>query len=351
MRKVAFFTSIPKDRITGPSYSVTLLANKGLELQLAERAVVFSTKIKSPVNINSHSVRPISSFSLSDFDAFVFSGSFDIKLWWLALKLKLHGKKYVVSARGGLMRELFKKTPLKKGIAYLFFVKPYLRGASAIHFLMDDERLNSIDIGKTSSFVASNSISVPGVAGAGDKENSVTFIGRLDLYHKGLDVLSDGILLLYEKGWPKGFSVNIFGPDFNGGRQYLEKKLTSLISEGHVKLGGAVTGPEKWRLLGQSKFFIHTSRYEGQPQSVMEALIAGCIPILSGGTNMSSIIEDLGIGYRMGSLDSSEVVRVLDEASELNCKDEDLERIRDYGKQLADADRNVTTFYSEALKI
>jgi glycosyltransferase involved in cell wall biosynthesis len=93
------------------------------------------------------------------------------------------------------------------------------------------------------------------------------FLGRLDPLHKGLDILLEGLSLsrLEEA------ILIIIGPDWQGGRRALEQLARQLGVATQVIFTGPVYGTEKFDLLAGADVFVHTSRWEGLPFSILEA--------------------------------------------------------------------------------
>jgi alpha-1,3-mannosyltransferase len=72
----------------------------------------------------------------------------------------------------------------------------------------------------------------------------------------------------------------IIGPDWEGLRARLEKKAADLDMAGSVHFLGEVTEAKKAAELACAGFFVSASRYEGFGLSLVEAMAAGCIPIV-----------------------------------------------------------------------
>jgi glycosyltransferase involved in cell wall biosynthesis len=94
------------------------------------------------------------------------------------------------------------------------------------------------------------------------------FLGRLDVEQKGLD------LLVQAFAYPdlENTALVLVGPDWQGGRERLEREVRRLGLDRRVKFVGAALGPDKMRWLRIAEVFVHPSRWEGGvPTAVLEA--------------------------------------------------------------------------------
>ena len=102
------------------------------------------------------------------------------------------------------------------------------------------------------------------------------YFGRFDLSIKGLDFLTDQILILLRDGILKKFIFAGMPPE---GEQYIEEKLRSSTNKFEV-----ISKYEKkdlHRILNQADFFVVSSRVEGGPITLLEGMSAGLIPLSS----------------------------------------------------------------------
>src|SRR5690606_24298476 len=76
--------------------------------------------------------------------------------------------------------------------------------------------------------------------------------------------------------------------------------------------------------LAECMAFVHTSRYEGQPQAVMEALAAGTPALLTPGTNMQKFIIENNMGWVCGH-STKDIADGLIRISQ--CKQEEFEKL------------------------
>ena len=91
------------------------------------------------------------------------------------------------------------------------------------------------------------------------------------------------------------YQISLFGPSYKDDKEQIIKRIKMLAISDLISVRDGVTKTERDILMNDAKFFIHLSRLEGQPQSVLEAMGNGCIPIVSQYCNLADIeVENLG---------------------------------------------------------
>lgn len=231
-------------------------------------------------------------------DLIVFEGFYqDVrKIYKQVRKLKIP---YIVIPRCSLTKEAQKIKPWKKAVANLLFFKRFTRNAIAIHYLTNNEKLTSGPKWNKRSIVIPNGVvnvselQWKSKAYEGKSHLRGTFIGRISITHKGLDMLVEAVSLLKEKMEVHCCVIDIYGPPDTP--KDLEK-LNSLISKqgiSHlIKVHPAsVSGKDKEKVLLESDFFVLTSRLEGHPMGLIEALSYGLPVVVTEGTNMKHEID------------------------------------------------------------
>jgi glycosyltransferase involved in cell wall biosynthesis len=132
------------------------------------------------------------------------------------------------------------------------------------------------------------------------------FVGRLDIHTKGLDL----IIAAFKKF--QSINQKTFLWIIGNGSDFF--KLQSLIEKNklqdHVILFGSKYGQEKDHLMSAMNVFVHPSRNEGLPSSVIEASSLGIPSIVSIATNIADLISK----YNAGISISNESVEELHEA-------------------------------------
>jgi glycosyltransferase involved in cell wall biosynthesis len=107
------------------------------------------------------------------------------------------------------------------------------------------------------------------------------FVGRLDVFTKGLDILLEAFEMTASLSAGTPMRLILAGPDWKGGRTWLEHRATELGIGDRVEFVGPLTGSQVGAVLTASDIYVQLSRHEGIPLSVIEALLAGKPAVLS----------------------------------------------------------------------
>lgn len=233
-------------------------------------------------------------FNKPDFAVFhqVYSYSF-VKISKSLRRLKVP---YVIIPHGSFTKTAQRQKRLKKIVGNFVFSK-FIHGAAATQFLSERE-LSLSRLGKN-KFIGTNGIKSPGITKSSfnSEKLRVVYIGRLDAYIKGLDILLDAIKMIKDSDYKEKFEFFIYGPT----TPERLKILSNLISErslgDYVSFNSAVFGEEKERVLLDCDLFIQTSRTEGMPMGILEALSYGVPSLVTEGTTMTGIIREFNAGW------------------------------------------------------
>lgn len=131
-------------------------------------------------------------------------------------------------------------------------------------------------------------------------ENRICFMGRSDIYQKGIDRAFQGFKLFKNSGnIPNGTNLTIVGPSNSASDQLRHQLCSELgLSPGKdVIFAGKVEVPERNRILASSKVYIHLSRFEGFGLSVIQALSAYKPVIVSKQVPTSDKIANYKAGF------------------------------------------------------
>lgn len=246
-------------------------------------------------------------------DVVVFEGFYEPKEPKFAKELRKNHIPYIIIPRGSLTHQAMNNhAKWKKRIAHLLIFDRYVHKANAIQYLTDDEYRDSGDKWNKNFFIIPNGFSTPTRL----KENfnndgiKATFIGRLDMYHKGIDVLLDACELIQEELRSAGFIICFYGP-----RKYQHDQIQQAINEkglsDFISMGGEITGKAKEDLLLDSDLFVLTSRFEGHPMGLIEALAYGVPAVVTPGSNMAKEIRAADAGWTCNDITVEEITKML----------------------------------------
>ena len=209
---------------------------------------------------------------------------------------------YIIIPHGELGKEAQYKKHIKKVIANLLFFNRFTKNAAAIQCLSKRE-LDNTRFGKK-KILATNGIYIPKrkkIDKPNDTSVNFCYIGRLDAYHKGLDLLIMAVKELKTYLQERSVTINIFGPDILGRMNYLKELIIKTDVSEIIKLNHEVAGEEKERILLTSDVFIQTSRFEGMPLGILEALSYGIPTIITEGTTLAETIQKANAGWNAGN--------------------------------------------------
>lgn len=229
---------------------------------------------------------------------------------------------YVVVPRSTLTEQAQKNKRLKKLIGNFVFFNRMITKASAIQYLTEQEKLESVGRWKQNNFVVPNGISLPIESASIDVKNGIraTYIGRVEIYQKGLDMLLEAIIQLQDELRKCKFNLCIYGPSINGAKEKLEQIIIENKIQDVVRIKDAILKDEKKQVLLDTDLFVMSSRFEGLPMGLIEALAYGIPCLVTKGTNVTDMIEEFNAGWTCNN-NASEIEnalrRMLDSKSNL----------------------------------
>ena len=147
------------------------------------------------------------------------------------------------------------------------------------------------------------------------KEFIVTFVGRYNVFHKGIDTLFEAIKLGQEELRKNNFKIVFYGRDSSNGLEYMKRFLENNNLQDLIEINEAIFGEEKEKALLDADVFIHTSRLEGHPTSVIEAIAYGIPVIVTPGTNVLEDVKNNKLGFTC-EMDSKSILECLKNAFE-----------------------------------
>lgn len=225
-------------------------------------------------------------------------GGFTLEYYPIVLLLKSLGSNYIFTPHGCYNEMAMKKGKLKKKMFFYFIDKEILKNAWKVQFLGLSE-YNQID----KHIKDLNKVLIPngfngdnteeGNRGKINRDLIFGFVGRIDNYHKGLDLLFKGFLSYKLKGGRGVMWIVGDGPDLSNLKDFTAKNDL----QNYIKFFGSKFNKEKIEIIQQFEVFVHTSRFEGLPMAVLEAAHLGKPLLISAQTNLGKYVSEYNCGY------------------------------------------------------
>lgn len=211
---------------------------------------------------------------------------------------------YLIELHGAQSKQNLKKSPIKKKLINYFFLNHVIKRANGVIYLNSSELNNS-----TVACLNKNNVIIPNgchprkLRFSDKKPESLEllFLGRLNIDHKGLDLMIPAVKKAYHYGL--NIHLSIYGRGKDKEIHWLNEQLKGY--EGIIDFFGEVFGQQKEKAFINSDVLLLTSRYEGFPMVILEAFSYGLPCIVTPETNVSEIIETDGSGLvAHGDVDS-----------------------------------------------
>lgn len=206
---------------------------------------------------------------------------------------------YVIIPRSEMTVLAQKNKKWKKRVGNMLYFKKMAKKASGIQYLTEKEKIDSGDNWNKECFVIPNGIDLPEIQKKNFSADGInaSYIGRIEIYQKGLDLLLDAIIDLKDDLTNNSFQLTIYGPNRDGALEVLKRKVQDNYLEDIVSFNEGVFGQEKIDTLLDSDVFIMTSRFEGMPMGLIEALSYGVPCLVTKGTNLADEIGRADAGW------------------------------------------------------
>ena len=225
--------------------------------------------------------------------------------------LKKNKIPFVLTPHGAYNSIAMKRSFWLKKIYFQLFEKSLLNNANKIHCIGKSE----VD-GLKTIFINNKSVLLPY---GFENEHKIEpkfptnetiifgFIGRLDVYTKGLDVL----LKAFQQFVSNVPNAQLWIVGDSNEKNKLEELIFKLNITNNVTLFGSKFGEEKNNILHQMDVFVHPSRNEGLPTSVIEAASFAKPCIVTDATNIGDLIEEFNAGITIKKLSPNQLFLAL----------------------------------------
>lgn len=215
----------------------------------------------------------------------------------IAKDLKKKRIPYVIIPHGELREEAQRKKHFKKALANFLLFNRFVNGALAVQCLSENE-MEATHFGKK-KILGTNGVFLPQREKEifRDKGAVFLYIGRYEWRVKGLDLLFDSIKKEEDFLRKNQCRFIMYGPDIYGrlaavSAMVEERKIGDLVSLNHE-----IIGEDKEKALLDADVFIQTSRHEGMPMGILEAMGYALPCLITDGTSLGPDIRKAHAGW------------------------------------------------------
>ncbi len=224
-------------------------------------------------------------------------GAFILEFYHISRLLLKANIPYTFTPHGSFVEAAMQKNKWVKKVYFELLEKKLIKDANAIQLLGINEFTHLDNLMTThNKQLIPNGIDltkIPTLPRSTEKEMVFGFCGRLDTYHKGLDLMLKGFQLFLNTGGQGRLELIGDGKD-KPNLMGLAKKLGI---DHKVVFHGALFGLPKFQTLRTFDVFLHTSRMEGFPMAILEAAALSIPCLTSDATNINSYIKDYQAGF------------------------------------------------------
>lgn len=230
-------------------------------------------------------------------DLVVFHEVYHLQFAKIAKSLRNMGIPYIIVPHGSLVKASQQIKRVKKIIANTFFFRRFIHCTGAVQCLSESEFTNTMF--RVKKFIGTNGVVLPPLFKKEFHTDKIviSYIGRLQWKVKGVDLLIKATKQLHQLLLDNHVEFHIYGPDKFGWLSQIEKMIKENSVEDLFVFHDAVRGDDKLSVLLDSDLFIQTSRHEGMPMGILEALSFGLPCLVTVGTALGNIIKKYNAGW------------------------------------------------------
>ena len=231
--------------------------------------------------------------------------------------LRAADREFIFTPHGSYNTIALEKNHFVKSLYFPLFEKSVLSSAKMIHFLgkTEYEAVEKLIPGTHKILIPNgqdlNELKFTYTQMPKNSGTVFGFCGRLTAYTKGLDLMLEAFSRFKQDENSEG-ELWLIGDGED--RQLLEQRVEALGLKQHVTFYGASYGEEKLNLIANMDVFLHPSRNEGLPMSVLEASALMIPCIVSEETNMAAYIRDFDAGIALPANTSWDLYRAMKQA-------------------------------------
>lgn len=303
---ILFVSKLSGSKWIGPNYSVPAQVAAQSELDNCLWYNLHEHSFEQAGSAVCLSLSDVSSGSLDDLptpfdrpDIAIIEGLYSYPFERMVRQMMRRSIPYIIVPRSSMTDAGQSFRSMKKRMGNLVWFDRMVRSAAAIQFLTERERDESRHFSYKKDLVIPNGTTMHDEewVGSGALGMRGSYIGRIEGNQKGLDILIEAVALVQQELRDADWHVTLHGPDRLDSLDGLMRLVSERSVGDLVEFSGPVYGDEKGEVLIHSDFFVMTSRFEGLPMGMIEALAYGVPCLATEGTNLADVIQDAGAGW------------------------------------------------------
>lgn len=230
-------------------------------------------------------------------DIVVFHEAYRAEYLKIAKIIRDNNIPYIIAPHGELSVVAQKKKWFKKKVANFLLFNRFIYSSCALQCLSEYEYLNTNF--NNNKMIATNGIDIPKQMKKSFSADFVRmiYIGRLDVIPKGLDLMLSAIHIIRDKMRENNCFLEIYGPNHKNRHDDVRALIKKYNLDEFVRLHHEIIDKEKSNALLNSDVFIQTSRTEGMPMGILEALSYGVPCIVTRGTALADFVSKHNCGW------------------------------------------------------
>jgi glycosyltransferase involved in cell wall biosynthesis len=228
---------------------------------------------------------------LADVDLLYLHEGWTLSNLWASRVARRLGVPYVLMPHGVYEAEIvktLKSVPLRRRAEALMVER-----AAAVHTFLPGESVHVSDLCPGARIVTiPTGFDAPGISWMPGGQGYLGWVGRFDIYHKGIDLLLEALAAIDPEDRPR---IRMVGPDYDGGIARAKDLISRHGLDTYVSIEGAKYGDDLALFVAESRGFIHTPRWECLGRTVVDAMLLGVPTLVTRSAQLGMVSSEYGV--------------------------------------------------------